>query len=244
MASEAVKKRGRPKKVITEAVEVDIPEVAKKTTTRAKSTKAAPKTAKPTSSTPAASPSVISAPKLAAKPVTPQKITPKASPPTPPSPKAQAAKAETKATAKVPPKVTPESSKILDELRQQSTKSLPGHSPSAQPPTTSISPKTPQPPRPQTKTSTTTPPKATAPPTAPLRQIPIAGLNKQIVGDIANRAGARPNAGGAGNPLPKNYKSVANKVTLAIVAMPVALVTSWVLYERCEPLSILRPPKP
>jgi hypothetical protein len=244
MASEAVKKRGRPKKVITEAVEVDIPEGAKKTTTRAKSTKAAPKTAKPTTSTPAPSPSVISAPELAAKPVTPQKSTAKASPPTAPSPKAQAAKAEAKAAAKVSPKVTPESSKILDELRQQSTKSLPGHSSSAEQPTTSISPKTPQPPRPQARTSTTTPPKAMPAPTPPLRQIPIAGLNKQIVGDIASRAGARPNAGGAVNPLPKNYKSVANKVTLAIVAMPVALVTSWVLYERCEYLSVLRRPNP
>ncbi|PSS15257.1 hypothetical protein M430DRAFT_29245 [Amorphotheca resinae ATCC 22711] len=33
-------------------------------------------------------------------------------------------------------------------------------------------------------------------------------------------------------PLPSNYKSVANKVTMVIVAMPILLVTSWVLYER------------
>jgi hypothetical protein len=35
-------------------------------------------------------------------------------------------------------------------------------------------------------------------------------------------------------PLPSNYKKVANKVTMVIVAMPILLVTSWVLYERCE----------
>jgi hypothetical protein len=63
-------------------------------------------------------------------------------------------------------------------------------------------------------------------------------LNKQIVGDVTARVGARPSTGGPGAPLPKNYKSVANKVTMAMVAMPVALVTSWVLYERCESFAV------
>ncbi|MCJ1399652.1 hypothetical protein MMC11_002854 [Xylographa trunciseda] len=32
--------------------------------------------------------------------------------------------------------------------------------------------------------------------------------------------------------LPKNYKSAARRVTLAMVAAPIAIVTSWVLWER------------
>ena len=42
-----------------------------------------------------------------------------------------------------------------------------------------------------------------------------------------------PPKAGAGQ-LPKNYNSVARRITLALVAAPIALVTSWVLYERCE----------
>jgi hypothetical protein len=45
-------------------------------------------------------------------------------------------------------------------------------------------------------------------------------------------------------PLPSNYKSVANKVTMVIVAMPILLVTSWVLYERCELFIYLFPSSP
>ena len=33
-------------------------------------------------------------------------------------------------------------------------------------------------------------------------------------------------------PAPLTYKSAARRVTLAIVAMPIAIVTSWVLYDR------------
>jgi len=51
------------------------------------------------------------------------------------------------------------------------------------------------------------------------------------VSNISTRAGARPNVG-SGKPLPKNYKPIARKVTMAIVAMPIAIVTSYVLYQR------------
>lgn len=34
-------------------------------------------------------------------------------------------------------------------------------------------------------------------------------------------------------PLPSKYKPAARRVTLAMVAAPIAIVTSWVLYERC-----------
>lgn len=33
-------------------------------------------------------------------------------------------------------------------------------------------------------------------------------------------------------PLPSKYKPAARRVTLAMVAAPIAIVTSWVLYER------------
>jgi len=62
----------------------------------------------------------------------------------------------------------------------------------------------------------------------------MVGLNKAIVGDIAGRAGARPNTSGGANPLSKSYKSAARKVTMTIVALPIAIVTSYVLYQRCE----------
>ena len=34
--------------------------------------------------------------------------------------------------------------------------------------------------------------------------------------------------------LPKNYKAAARRITLAMVAAPIAIVTSWVLWERCK----------
>jgi len=51
-----------------------------------------------------------------------------------------------------------------------------------------------------------------------------------IVSQISSRAGARP--GRPPTDLPANYKPVARRVTLAIVALPIAIVTSWVLYQR------------
>jgi hypothetical protein len=64
----------------------------------------------------------------------------------------------------------------------------------------------------------------------PQKSIPIAALNSTIVSQISSRAGARP-----GRPpadLLVNYKPVARRVTLAIVALPIAIVTSWILYQR------------
>lgn len=55
-------------------------------------------------------------------------------------------------------------------------------------------------------------------------------MNSAIVDGIARPNGARPS--GKAHPLPKGYNAVARKVTLAIVALPVAVVTSWVLWER------------
>ena len=225
MSTEVEKKRGRPKKVITEPVDANVPGSAKKTATRSKSTKAAAKTAK-TTSTSKASLSTKPTPEPEAKPAATRKMAPKASPPSLPSTKADGPKTEVKPSTKTPPKVTPETSKILNELRQQTAKTAPGNSssPSKQP-VTHISP----PPQSKNPVASFLPK-----PNPPVPKIPIAALNKQIVSDIATRAGAKPNAGGPGAVLPKNYKSVANKITMVIVALPVALVTSWVLYERCE----------
>lgn len=33
-------------------------------------------------------------------------------------------------------------------------------------------------------------------------------------------------------PLPKGYEAVAKRVTLVLAAMPIAIVTSWALYDR------------
>jgi len=260
MSSEAVKKRGRPKKVISDPVEIKMSEGTKKATTRAKSTKAAPKVVKPapptsakppvaekpiTKTTTSSTPQVKAAPKPPASPATaPQKPTP-----TPP-----------KSTVKV--SIAPESSKILKELQKQvhSAKTVP---PQADPPkyskpaSTTAASKTSYPtqqakaaPSPTATFSNPSKPatkpvptphkpasaaaKAAPPPSAkaaPKLHIPLAALNSEIVSNISTRAGARPNVG-SGNPLPKNYKPVARKITMAIVAMPIAIVTSYVLYQR------------
>jgi len=34
--------------------------------------------------------------------------------------------------------------------------------------------------------------------------------------------------------LPEKYRPAARKITLALVALPIAIVTSWVLYQRCK----------
>lgn len=64
----------------------------------------------------------------------------------------------------------------------------------------------------------------------------ILGMNKEIVNNITQPHGARREAGRQGQrkegELPPGYASTARKVTLAIVALPIALVTSWVLWER------------
>jgi hypothetical protein len=157
--------------------------------------------------------------------------------------------------------VSPESSKILSQLREQHPKTAPSaadltkpSNPIPNPPTSKPSPAytvhTKAAPAPNTASSSPAKPPSKPVPTpfkptnitakpTPKPHVPIAALNSEIVSNITTRAGARPNPTG-GNSLPKNYKSVANKVTMAIVAMPIAIVTSWVLYERCKVPSLIR----
>ncbi|PQE24321.1 hypothetical protein CJF31_00002572 [Rutstroemia sp. NJR-2017a BVV2] len=70
------------------------------------------------------------------------------------------------------------------------------------------------------------------PPPAQASHIPFKALNQAITSQLTTRAGARPTAGGQQKPLPSNYKSVARRVTMTIVALPIAIVTSWVLWDR------------
>lgn len=275
MSTEVVKKRGRPKKVIHDLVEVEMAESTKKATTRAKSTAATKEPAKPKAAIQKTSPTAkpveaVSSPSL------PQRISAKSS--------AQ----QTSDVSHIPPaeplkitkatstRITPETSKILNQVRELSTKnttSMAGFSKhskasptagSKPPPTTSKT--TTPPPRKPTATSpppTTSakakltnpqqlspaPPKVaqsnplaeavppkTSPetpnPSKPAPKIPLASLNSTIVDNISTRAGARPNTGSSKNQVPPNYKPVARKVTMAIVAMPIVIVTSWVLYQR------------
>ncbi|KAL3425535.1 hypothetical protein PVAG01_02326 [Phlyctema vagabunda] len=148
-----------------------------------------------------------------------------------------------------PAVVTPETSKIMDQVRglpqnpfesaAASTKSTPEPS-SSKSAAASKSAKDPAGAKAPSKSSAAArapinpppgnPSKAT-PPGAPGPRIPIAAMNSAIVSDISSRAGARPNAS-ASNKLPPNYKSAARKVTVAIVAMPILLVTSYILYQR------------
>jgi hypothetical protein len=244
MSSEVAKKRGRPKKVISDPVEVDVPDT-KKSTTRAKSTKAAPKVVKPSVAPP---PKPIMAEKAVPKPVTKPAVPPKAASP-PPAPAKVAPSIPTAAPAKTNSKTpaTPETSKILSKVRELSAKSVPSpeHTtkssrPSATPTTSKPSqPKVVPSQAPKPHPSTFKPPPSSPPPSAaaakPIAKphVPIAALNSAIVSNITTRAGARPNTSGS-KQLPNNYNSVAKKVTLAIVALPVAIVTSWVLYERCK----------
>jgi hypothetical protein len=76
---------------------------------------------------------------------------------------------------------------------------------------------------------------AKPPPSKPAGKphVPLAQLNSDIVSNITTRAGARPNTEGS-KQLPQNYKAVSRKVTMAIVALPIAIVTSYVLYQRCK----------
>ncbi|KAB8298756.1 hypothetical protein EYC80_000931 [Monilinia laxa] len=65
-----------------------------------------------------------------------------------------------------------------------------------------------------------------------LKSIPLKSLNQSITSRLTVPAGARPSVGGGEKPLPGNYQSVARRVTMTIVALPILLVTSWVLWDR------------
>ncbi|EPE26740.1 hypothetical protein GLAREA_02654 [Glarea lozoyensis ATCC 20868] len=149
------------------------------------------------------------------------------------------------------PQITTETSKILKEVRELSQKNPSSlfenpsstesatstlHTPASAPATRSvpavatISTSIKEIPR-MSPPSNSKPPPNAKPKPIPKPHIPIAGLNKEIVSNITARAGARPRpAGNSG--LPPSYNNVARKVTMAIVAAPIAIVTSYVLYQR------------
>ncbi|KUJ09622.1 uncharacterized protein LY89DRAFT_690085 [Mollisia scopiformis] len=257
MSAEVVKKRGRPKKVISDPVEVELPDLKKKSTTRAKSTKAVPKPAKVPTTT-------------AAKTVQPKKSvssssgTPAtsktSSQPTAPSKLAKAVSEQPESKRAAAPvenptiKAEPPTSKILEQVRELEAKKSTTQQPSqpsmpakavsktvaaakSTPP--SNTPSTNTKPAAEVKAPTSNPlskkPAASPPPPPPKPtskpHIPIAALNSEIVSNISTRAGARPNTSGS-KDLPKNYQSVARKVRNTIVALPILIGTSYILYQR------------
>ncbi|KAE8441093.1 hypothetical protein EG329_005888 [Mollisiaceae sp. DMI_Dod_QoI] len=264
MSAEVVKKRGRPKKVITDPVEVELSDIKKKSTSRAKSTKVIPKATKPSTTSAKTTTAKDNASKSIGSPATP-----KATPPLPsealksakPAASAQsnlrkstpapsAGKAQVSAIPERP------ASKILEQVRELSASSeassrmtQPSTHPktaskatppatkssSVPPPANTTTPKSvAQLETPVSKTPPSTKPAPSSPPQPkPTMKphVPIAALNSEIVSKISTRAGARPNAAGS-KQLPNNYKSTARKVTMTIVALPIAIVTSYVLYQR------------
>ncbi|KAF4633646.1 hypothetical protein G7Y89_g4468 [Cudoniella acicularis] len=261
MSAEVVKKRGRPKKIVLDQVDSEVPELTKKSTTRAKSTKTTTsKTTKPKAATPAKSPAAADP---ISKATIPSTTPPKSAPKPSPSPGVKNVEAQPSPTKPITRRqMTPETSKILGKVRELSQKTTApkpvtissskapeavSGKPSPNPTTNSrpVAKSAPIPPKPipvpPKSTHTPSPPKPANPPPPPFKEpapipttkprIPIAALNSEIVSNITSRAGARPAASGS-QALPPNYKLVARKVTMAIVAMPILIVTSWVLYER------------
>lgn len=283
MSAEVVKKRGRPKKIVTESIAVESTEQVKKGT-RLKSTKASAPPSATTSNAAAnlpmttakdASITSIASQKKTSRTKTPTVAasTPSSPPTAPPEAISETLPAPTKSsTPSSPPMVTPANSKILNQVRALSSKAPSAIKTSA----ISKPPKPGSPPSPTTSKNTKSPSQTIAmklsepspapksfspnaeqePPVSsqsgvlnnsssqfspitsnsqpqtqtPQKSIPIAALNSTIVSQISSRAGARP-----GRPpadMPANYKPVARRVTLAIVALPIALVTSLVLYQR------------
>lgn len=89
---------------------------------------------------------------------------------------------------------------------------------------------------PQSPDSSTasSPPSRSPPKPAPSFPSP-ASLNAFAVSQLSARAHpSRPTPKISNGQLPEGYKNVARKFTYAIVALPIAIVTSWVLYQRCE----------
>ncbi|KAF7853918.1 hypothetical protein EAF04_010584 [Stromatinia cepivora] len=83
------------------------------------------------------------------------------------------------------------------------------------------------------KSSRSSPPSPKSPPKPTrLQSLPLKALNQSITSRLTTPAGARPSMGKGEKPLPGNYQSVARRVTMTIVALPILLVTSWVLWDR------------
>ncbi|KAH6692803.1 hypothetical protein BKA61DRAFT_624635 [Leptodontidium sp. MPI-SDFR-AT-0119] len=286
MSAEVAKKRGRPKKVISDPVEVgvEITESAKKVgTTRAKSTKTVAKATKAAKGdgvkksvvkAGGASAGLKSVPKIEEAPGksgVKEGVKVVGGKSTPARPATTTAAATSKileqvkemeakkagvsqesakgTTAAVGKGLAPEAAKEVERSQQElatkesksgvTAKSNPVP-PQQKPSSSSKSPDpkivAKQPPPPQPPVGKTTPPPSSPPPSAkptptPKSHIPLAQLNSTIVSNITTRAGARPNTPGS-QQLPKNYKPVARKVTMAIVALPILIVTSYVLYQR------------
>ncbi|KAH7327440.1 hypothetical protein BKA65DRAFT_510601 [Rhexocercosporidium sp. MPI-PUGE-AT-0058] len=298
MSAEVAKKRGRPKKVISDPVEVERPETAKKGTTRAKSTKTVAKTTKatlvasakgngvkksvPKAAGASASSKIASKMNVApAKPVVKETEKPTAAKHTPTSPTTtttskileqvkemevkktalpqQPAKGTTGTASKASiPEVVNKVGGSRQELKQSTEASKPqsivasksnpvSSQQKSSPPTKSLDPRptAKQPPPPPGKSTPPPPAQSVKPTPKPTPHVPIAELNSKIVSNITTRAGARPNTSGS-QQLPKNYKPVARKVTMAIVALPILIVTSYVLYQRLvlgEEKKMLVPPQ-
>jgi hypothetical protein len=256
MSSEVVKKRGRPKKVLSDPIEVEKPEILGKSTTRAKSTKVI---AKPTKTKPNASAKPSANSKTAPKSASVPSTSPKPINATPTSAAKLEPPPETKMAFNPEPTEADRRSKILEELRKKGngpfTKigtvvpaktnphaanySKPVTSSSSQPKSTPMATKTSNPIN-SIPQLTNTPPSQSPKPSAhttshngtPKQQIPFKEMNAEIVSKISSAAGAKP--GTSKGDMGSKYKSAARRVTATIVALPILLVTSWVLYERCE----------
>lgn len=268
--AEIVNKRGRPRKVVTDPVKVEVPDGVNSATTRAKSTKAASASAKKAKAAPAKAPvarksvasSAAAAAAAAKKAVSassakPVPVEAKVAVPVKPvqSPKEKSGSA---APGRKPDTV--QSSKILREVQalQAERASTPADGKDAaqkvrrEPSRPSLTTTTTVASRPsienaQPKTALLNathnanhmrsapvrPPPPMPPPSAPKPHVPVAELNSAIVSKISTRAGARPTTSGS-QQLPKNYKQVARKVTAVMVALPILLVTSYMLYKRCK----------
>ncbi|KAI9815978.1 MAG: hypothetical protein M1827_001970 [Pycnora praestabilis] len=76
------------------------------------------------------------------------------------------------------------------------------------------------------------PPKTARDPTAlPKSQMTPSSINAYAVSQLSARRSGPPPRIDDGR-LPDKYKSAARRITMAIVALPIAIVTSYVLYQR------------
>ncbi|KAI9879487.1 MAG: hypothetical protein M1830_008363 [Pleopsidium flavum] len=214
MSAEMIRKRGRPRKPngIT-PFEADIVEISPpaKTTARKRSTKAAasvetsvpkPSTAKPSA-------------KLAASAVPGRVTTPSIKQSAQPSPPpAQAPKP----TVNQSP-VTPATSTILKAVADKRD---------------SASDHTTKNERPILKGAPVEEPSiipTQSRPSAPSPALSPASINAYAVSQLSSRPSRPPPKIGDGR-LPEKYKPAARRITFVIVALPIAIVTSYVLYQR------------
>ncbi|TGO39345.1 hypothetical protein BHYA_0056g00570 [Botrytis hyacinthi] len=126
-------------------------------------------------------------------------------------------------------------SPILAQVqRAQSIRSASTHESSSPPPSQS----------PKSKPSQSQPKSARTATKTTKSELPLKALNQSITSRLTTPSGAR--SMGRGKPLPGNYQSVARRVTMTIVALPILFVTSWVLWDRLvlgqEKKSLLRDP--